>query len=75
MNIVTTLSRHDVAFKKQISAQIVLATVSRGGNDAGAPTKISTDADNKITTGSDQGLYVDGKFQPDLLAYYILARD
>lgn len=35
---------------------------------------ISADADNRITTGSDSGLYVRDDLAPDPLAYYLLAK-
>ena len=44
-----------------------------GAGADGAPI-ISTDADNRITTGSDAGLYVRDDLVPDPLAYYILAK-
>lgn len=35
---------------------------------------ISADPDNRLTTGTDGGLYVHDNLTPDPLAYYILAR-
>ena len=35
---------------------------------------ISADPDNRLTQGSDNGLYVSNTLNPDPLAYYILAK-
>lgn len=42
----------------------------RGANGG----EISKDPDNRLTEGSDGGLYVRDTFNPDPLAYYILAK-
>ena len=44
------------------------------GAGAGGAPLISADADNRLTTGSDAGLYVRDDLVPDPLAYYILAK-
>lgn len=36
--------------------------------------KISTDPLNRLTKGTDEGLYVSNDLTPDPLAYYILAK-
>ena len=60
-------------------AQIVTIVGVQGppgppGAGAGGAPLISADADNRITTGSDAGLYVRDDLVPDPLAYYILAK-
>lgn len=40
----------------------------------GSEAKISTDPLNRLTKGSDEGLYVSNDLTPDPLAYYILAK-
>lgn len=39
-----------------------------------AQAKISTDPLNRLTKGTDDGLYVSNDLTPDPLAYYILAK-
>ncbi|AUM59632.1 hypothetical protein HOS55_gp030 [Pseudomonas phage PMBT3] len=47
----------------------------RGAPGASAEkAQISDDADNRLTLGSDQKLYVADTFIPDPLAYYLLER-
>ncbi|MBK3870973.1 hypothetical protein [Stutzerimonas frequens] len=41
---------------------------------AGDAPLISEDPDNRLTQGSDNGLYVRDDLTPDPLAYYILAK-
>jgi len=40
----------------------------------GSEASISTDPDNRLTRGTDDGLYVKDDLAPDPLAYYILAK-
>jgi hypothetical protein len=52
----------------------VIEVVERGPKgDSGAVASISTDPDNRLTTGSDDGLFVP-ELAADPLAYYILAK-
>lgn len=44
-----------------------------GAGSGGAPI-ISSDPNNRLTQGTDSGLYVRDDLTPDPLAYYILAR-
>jgi hypothetical protein len=39
-----------------------------------AKPTVSTDPDNRLTRGADDGLYVKDDLTPDPLAYYILAK-
>jgi hypothetical protein len=40
----------------------------------GSEASISTDQNNRLTRGTDDGLYVKDDLTPDPLAYYILAK-
>ena len=64
---------------EQQNLHITLTPVLRGdpgppGAGSGGAPLISADADNRITTGSDSGLYVRDDLTPDPLAYYLLAK-
>lgn len=54
---------------------IVVESCQQGlpGKD-GAEASISTDQYNRLTRGTDDGLYVKDDLTPDPLAYYILAK-
>lgn len=55
-------------------APAVVALSEPGPRGAGA-AEVSSDPDNRLTVGSDGGLFVRDTFIPDPLAYYILAKE
>lgn len=62
-------------FVNETTEIIIVETCQQGlpGRD-GSDVKISTDPLNRLTKGTDDGLYVSNDLTPDPLAYYILAK-
>lgn len=60
-----------VVTEKQLNLAVATTTTKSlvPGN-----TEISTDLNNRLKTGTDGKLYVEDNFNPDPLAYYILAK-
>ncbi len=52
----------------------VIEVAAQGPPGAPGVGTVSTDADNRLTLGTDAGLYVPDNLNPDPLAYYILSK-
>jgi hypothetical protein len=69
--VVTNYSEKETLVAITKTKTVEIASVAKWD---GAVTKVSSDADNRLTKGTDGGLYVSNALDPDPLAYYILAK-